>query len=508
VTPGSRWRDLPGKTFTIRIKCYRILSCARAAILLIAAGATAAPACAETLADAVAQAYQSNPTLLAQRAAVRETDETYVQARAGYEPTASVQASVTTEDDSLRNVVDGTRGVGAVQTSSTAITVTQPIYTGGRVARAVDAAEATVMAARETLRATEQTVLLNVVQAYMDVRRDQEALRVAHENVTLLERQLDEITARNRVGEVTRTDVAQTRERVSGARSQLAAAEAALGVSRAEYVQVIGGAPGDLAEPPALAALLPNAEEAAAQAAVVSNPVLRQADFTERASAAKLAEAKAQTRPTLALQGNLAWAGGSVGMGSPFERAGHDYSASAVVTFPITTGGMTSSQIRQAAEANAVDRIGIETARRQVLFQTTQAWRQLAGLEASVKEDQDQVDAARTAFEGSRQEGKLGLRSTLDVLIAEQDLYSAEVSLLGARHDAYVAASALLAAVGGLKAATLAPTVVHYDPAKNFTHVSRVPFWTPWEPAVAAVDRLAAPADPAPAGVAATPPSR
>jgi outer membrane protein len=467
-------------------------------------GAVAAAAAgigrAETLTDAITLAYQTNPTLQAERATVKEADEAYVQARAGYGPTAGVQASVTTEDTDRLDVANQTRGLGAVQTSSVAITLTQPIYTGGRVARAVQAAEAAVREARETLRGTEQTVLQSVIQAYVDVRRDQEDLATAHENVTILEHQLDEIMARFRVGEVTRTDVAQTRERVSGARSQLATAQSQLGVSRAAYIQAVGAAPGDLAEPPSLAPFLPKTAEEAARAALASNPSLRQADYAERASAARLAEARAETRPTLALQGSLAWAGGSVGLASPFARAGHDYSATAVATFPLSTGGLTSSQIRQAADANEVDRIGIESARRQALFQTAQSWRQLEGLKAAIVEDQEQVDSAKTAFEGSRQEGKLGLRSTLDVLIAEQDLYAAQISLSAARHDAYVASSALLAATGSLSAEALAPKVPRYDPVKNFDRVTRVPIWTPLEPVVAAVDRLGAPdIHPAPA---------
>jgi outer membrane protein len=464
------------------------LACGAAAIL------AAATARGETLTDAISQAYQTNPTLQAERATVREADETYVQAKAGYQPTASVQAYVTTEDNRQTDVVNGTRGVGPVQTSSVAINITQPIYTGGRVARAVEAAEAAVRAARETLRATEQSVLQSVIQVYMDVLRDHESLAIARENVALLERQLDEITARYKVGEITRTDVAQTRERISGAKAQLAATEASLGVSRAAYAEVVGAPPGDLAEPPSLAALLPKTADDAAKAALDRNPQLRQADFAERASAARLAEARAQTRPTLSLQGDLAWAGGSVGYASPFNRAGHDYAVSAVVSYPLTTGGVTSSQIRQAAEANAVDRIDIEGARRQALFQTMQSWRQLEGLKESVAANTDQVEAARIAFEGSRQEGKLGLRTTLDVLIAEQDLYSAQIALVAAQHDAYVASGALLAATGSLSAAALAPQVPRYDPVKNFDRVARTPFWTPWEPAVAAVDRLGAPA--------------
>jgi outer membrane protein len=476
---------------TIRLPLARALGAALVAAITAAQGVHA-----ETLADAIALAYQTNPTLQAQRATLRATDETYAQARSGYLPTASVQASVTTENDNEVSVLNSTQGVGAVQSSSATLTLTQPLYTGGRVARAIDAAEAGVRAGRELLRATEQTVLQNVVQVYVGVRTDQESLDIAKNSVGLLEHQLDEINARYKVGEITRTDVAQTRERVLSARSQLATAEATLAVDRAAYAQVVGQPPGDLEPEPSLDALLPATIDAAMDAAVKNNPQLLQAAYTERVSAARLAQAKAQTRPTLSLQGSLGYSGGSAGLATPFARIGHDFLASAVATVPIYTGGLTSSEIRQEAETNAADRIGIETARRQALFSVSQSWRQLAGLKENVAIDQEAVEAAKVAFEGSRQEGKVGLRSTIDVLIAEQDLYTTELSLATAVRDEYNAKTALLAAIGALRAQALASDVKGYDPLKHFDHIKGGPFWAAWEPAVAAADRVAEPGEP------------
>jgi outer membrane protein len=454
---------------------------------------------AESLADAIALAYQSNPTLQAQRATLRATDETYAQAKAGYGPTASLQAVVTTENNNEVSAVNSTQGVGAVQSSSFGLTISQPLYTGGRVAGAIDAAEAGVRAGREALRATEQTIIQNVVQVYVGVRHDQRALEIADDSVTLLQHQLDEINARFKVGEITRTDVAQTRERVLAARSLRATAEATLAVDRAAYAQVVGQSPGDLDPEPPLDDALPADLDKAFDAALRDNPQLLQAAYNERGSAARLAEAEAQTRPTLALQGSLGYAGGSAGITTPFARIGHDFLASAVVTIPIATGGLTTSLIRQAVETNAADRQGVETARRQALFSVSQSWRQLAGLRQNVSIEQETVEAAKTAFEGSRQEGKVGLRTTIDVLISEQDLYSAELGLADAERDKYIASAALLAATGALTAKSLAPKVTAYDPLAHFHRISATPFWAPWEPAVAAADRVGAPAErPAP----------
>ncbi|MGI8840016.1 MAG: TolC family outer membrane protein [Caulobacteraceae bacterium] len=473
---------------------------AMGAAALVGAGAAllGAPAArGETLGDAIALAYQSNPTLQAQRASQRALDETYVQAEAGYRPSANLQATLgyTSNDLSqFQNVVPSQQFPGQTETSGAVVTLTQPIYTGGRVSSQVSAAQASVLAGREALRQSEQDVLRNVIQAYVDVRRDQENQAIAQENVGLLKRQLDEAQARFEVGEITRTDVAQTQASVAAAQAQLSAAQAQLADSRASYAAVVGRNPGSLAPEPSLAKLLPASVEKAFDAAEHDNPQIRQADYTEQASAARVAAAKAQTRPTLAFQATLGYSGGSFGPASPFANYSHDVSATAVANFPLFTGGMTSSQIRQAAENNNIDRIGIEGTRRQVLLLVSQAWNQLLGARASLAANEVQVRAANIAFEGTRQEAQVGLRTTLDVLITEQNLSNAQLALVNARHDEYVAAAVLLAATGALIAENLVTGTPIYDPRANFDKVTPAYCWAPWTPALAAIDRLVAPA--------------
>jgi outer membrane protein len=206
---------------------------------------TAAGAHAENLGDAIGLAYQTNPTLQAQRASQRALDENYVQARAGFRPTAGISASVTHDDNS------SARSTGQTNSSSATLTVTQPVYTGGRVSSQVTAAEADILAGREALRRVEISVLQSVIQAYVDVRRDQQRLAISQENVTVLQRQLEESNARFNVGELTRTDVAQTQARLAAAQATLASAQAQLAISRANYDAVVGQNPGELApEPP------------------------------------------------------------------------------------------------------------------------------------------------------------------------------------------------------------------------------------------------------------------
>ena len=189
--------------------------------------AAAGGARGETLGDAMALAYQSNPTLQAQRATQRALDETYVQAMANLRPQITVTSTVSSESN---NEVGDTTGrlAGRTQLNSNSIQISQPLYTGGRIEADVSAAVAGVLAGRETLRAAEETTLQNVVQVYVDVRRDQESVEIARENVELLQRQLDESRSRFAVGDITRTDVAQTQTRVAAARAQLANAQAQL----------------------------------------------------------------------------------------------------------------------------------------------------------------------------------------------------------------------------------------------------------------------------------------
>ena len=459
--------------------------------------AGAAPALrAETLADAVALAYQTNPTLQGQRASLRATDETVVQAEAGYRPTATVQASVATDLNNyplFSPLPNQNSAAGQSQTSGATLTLTQPIYTGGRVSSEVSAARATVYAGREQLRAAEESVLQAVIQAYVDVRRGQESVAIVQEDVDLLARQLEEARLRFAAGEVTRTDVAQTEARTAAARSQLASAQAQLGDARASYAAVVGQNPAQLAPEPSLAKWLPATLEQAMATAERNSPQVRQSDFAEQASAARVAAAKSQTRPSLSLQANLGYFGGGYGRATPFANYSRNLSAEAVATFPLFTGGLTSSQVRQAAENNNVDRIAIESTRRQVLLNVSRAWNALLGSRASLVASQDQVRAANVAFEGAREEEQAGLRTTLDVLISEQDLGSAELSLVNARHDEYVAASSLLAAMGELYVGDLASGTPAYDPKTNFRRVTHAPGWVPWQPVVAGVDQLGAP---------------
>ncbi|WP_296547506.1 TolC family outer membrane protein, partial [Phenylobacterium sp.] len=402
-----------------------------AAVSLAALSLAPSAASAETLAEAIAMAYASNPTLQAQRAQLRALDENWYQARAGYRPTLSVSGRATWSE----TTIPGTRPLVDVENNSgsAVLSLTQPVYSGGRVASAVSAAEADSLSGREGLRRVEAQVLGQVIQSYVDVRRDQEALRIRQTNVAVLQRQLDESRARFEVGEITRTDVAQSEARLAAAVALLNSAQATLATSRASYEAVVGQAPGNLAPEPPIGSLLPASVEQAWDLAESGSPVVRAAEYAEQASRARIAGARAEQMPTVALQGQLGYSG----LASPLHTDAYSraLSGSAVVSIPIFSGGQTLSRIRAATERNTVDRLGVENARRTVRQTITQSWSALQAARSNIEATDKQVRAARIAAEGVVQEQRVGLRTTIDVLNAEQELRAAELAQVSARRD-------------------------------------------------------------------------
>ncbi|MDB5458249.1 MAG: type secretion outer membrane protein TolC family [Caulobacter sp.] len=463
---------------------------------------------AETLTDAITLAYQTNPTLQQQRASQRATDESVVQAKTAFRPTLNASADVTGQRTDYANdrFIDrngdglpdaGTSAVDHANASgsSASLALSQPLYTGGRASANLSAAEADVLSSREGLRGVEQSVLASVIQAYVDVRRDQERLRIAQDNVAVLQRQLDESQARFDVGEITRTDVAQSQARLAAAKATLSSTQGALAISRAAYAAVVGQNPTDLAAEPSLASLLPPSVEQAFEAADANNPQVQSARYAAQAAAARVALAKAATRPTVSARAGLGYAAGqSGGVGSQFDDYDRNLSGSVTASIPLFTGGLTSSQIRAARERENAARIAVEGAQRTVLQQVSNAWSTLLASRANLVSNEEQVRAARIAFEGVRQEQQVGLRTTLDVLNQEQELRNAEVALVVARHDEYVASAGVLQAMGSLNVATLAPGVERYDPKASYDRVTHSFGFVPWEPAVQAIDKIGAPA--------------
>jgi outer membrane protein len=455
---------------------------ASAALAAVLAGA-AAPAFAETLQEAIALAYRTNPTLLAQRANQRALDETVPQARAGLRPQIDVTGSAT------YSRVDQD-GVGVVETDTGGVSVglSQTLYSGGRIGHGIGAAEANVLAGRENLRAVEQQVLASVIQAYVDVQRDIEILNIRQQNLAVLRRQLDESNARFEVGEITRTDVAQSESRLAQSQADLANAQAQLSVSRAAYAAVVGQAPATLVEPPELPGV-PADFELALDTGLRDNPGIRAAQYSLQAAEQRVAAARAEYLPSARLTASY---GGSGDL-TDFDLADRTaFQAGASISIPLFTGGLNQSRVAQAREQANAAQIQIEGQRRTVLQDVSSAYAQVISTRASLTAGEEGVRAATVAAEGVRQEAQVGLRTTLDVLNQELELRSAQVGLISARRNAYVAKALLLTAMGKLEGANLDPALELYDPA---AHSNSVAFRgaLPWDPVIEAIDRIAAP---------------
>ncbi len=482
------------------LKGRAALSASRLAIAAAAAilSLQVRPAASETLAEAVALAYQSNPTIQSERAQLRALDESYVQARSGYEPTAELQVIGNYQntrpgkasEDAARAAAGGGVPVFNEQNQGEGqIVVQQNLYTGGRVSAEVRESEDRIRSGRAALRATEGNVILAVVQAYADVLRDKRSLGVRSESVKTLSDQLAEITARKRAGEVTLTDVGQAQAQLAAERALYASAQGQLQVSRINYATLVGRNPGELASAPELANQ-PQTVDQAFDAAEANNPDLLQAKWTEEQSHQAIVVARAADRPTITLEGTYGYSGAL----EPFNRVDYarNLTGQVVLTQPIFTGGLNGSLIRQAVEQNSSDRISIEFARRSVVQTVANAWNQRATAQANIIAQTEQVRAAQVAYTGERIEYRAGQRSTLDVLVAQETLRDAQLALIAAEHDAYVASASVLRAVGRLEVADMLTGAPLYDPSVHFREVEHLD-QTPLSHLAASLDRVGAP---------------
>jgi outer membrane protein len=450
------------------------------------------PVKAQTLAEAISLAYRDNPTLASSRYDLWATDEGLVQARAQFRPSAELD--VTTTDT---RTVDGrtTRSADPFQPrvlsrngDQAEILLTQPIYTGGRATAARESAQAAIRSGREVLRGAEGDLLLSVITAYTDVRRYHAALAVWQASVTELTALTKEIEARKVAGELTLTDVAQAEAQLSIARQQAVATEQALQMARADYATLVGRDPGELAEEPQLPDL-PHRVEDAFNIAEHRNPELARAVFTEQGSRASVAAAKAQGMPMLSLRGSAVISGQAI----PFHLRDQDqsYGGSLVLTVPLSAGGLVASQVRQAEDRNGSDRFKIEATRREVDHAVAITWNQMATAERQVLLQGEQRRFAETQLDGMVAEYRVGLRSTFDVLYAQQSLRDAEVALLGSQRDRYVGEAALLRQVGLLEVRAVIEGVQLHDPAKHLREVEHRNA-VPWESLLALLDKAGA----------------
>jgi outer membrane protein len=451
----------------------KLVTAAAVAVLLMAdMGPT--PALADTIEAALVRAYQSNPQLNAQRAQVRFTDENVPQALSGYRPKVSLTGSAGYQYGDT-NVTSGGSPTAIVRTEvhgtnaprSAGMTVTQTLYNGQVTANKTRVAESQVSGAREGLRVLEQAVLLSAATVYMDELRDAAIVEVQKSNVRVLDQTLKQTRDRFNVGEVTRTDVAQSEAQLAAGNTQLLAAEATLTTTKANFRRIIGNEPQALAPGSPVDRYLPGTLLAAVDLSLIENPNVTAAMYGIDVGYLQVKVNEGALLPTVSLQASATQSYEStLTIFRTFNAA-----AVAQLSVPVYQGGAEYSLIRQSKENLAQQRLALEQMRDQTRANTVTAWGQLVAGKAQVASAQAQVTASEIALNGVREEAKAGQRTTLDVLNAQQALVNARVALVTAQHDRVVASYAVLTSIGRLSPQVLNLNTTVYDPSVHYQQI-------------------------------------
>ena len=375
----------------------------------------------ETLREALLAAETSNPQIGVQRAQQGISQEQLRSARGAWHPNVEFTGSISTER------IDTTRefflNVGNQNIASAQLLAVQPLYAGGRINAGIREARAGIGATDAQLEAVQQDIYLQTVTAYVDVRQDREAIKIQESSVELLSEQFRAAQDRFEVGEITRTDVALAEARLEGARASLSAAQAQAEASQANYRNIVGFEPGDLAPPPPVSPL-PQSFDAALERALANSPDIRVTQFAEAAAEQRVATARSRLRPEL----NFVATAGVQETIDQFQDT--SVSAAAQARIPLYQGGIARSQVRSAKLEVAQARLNIEAQRRIVIAQVSQFWYAYSAALVGIEASERQVAAAQIAYEGGIEELAVGVRTTLDVLDQEQDLLEARLGLV------------------------------------------------------------------------------
>jgi outer membrane protein len=439
----------------------------------LVAALMAGTASADTLREALVSAYQTNPTLTAQRESLKATDATVAIAKAAGRPQISGTVGLNRNLSTSGVLNTGGRG----PTLSVGADLSVPVFNGGAVRNSVQAAKTRVEAGRATLRAVEGDVFTQAVSAYMNVIRDRAVVELNQNNVKVLETNLEATRDRFQIGDLTRTDVAQSEARLQLGRSQLATAQGQLTASEATYRQQIGHAPGQLAPPPPLPPL-PTTPEEAVRIALANNPDLIAISRQAMAAGYDVRVAEAGRLPTLAgvlsntYVNNLGGAGQNI-FGQANPSTGNQTQIGLQASVPLFQGGLPAARIRQAQAQQGQVLEQVVGTERAVVQAARAAFAAYDAAQKAIQSNTVAVQANELALEGARAEQSVGTRTVIEVLNAEQELLNSQVALVTAKRDAYVAGFQLLNAMGQAEAQDLGleggPL---YDPLGNYRHVA------------------------------------
>lgn len=448
---------------TGRILTVCLTVCSAAAVALTAASG----ARADSLLDTLAQAYSYSPQLDAERARLRATDEDVARANSGYRPDIRGSADIGHEHNETRPSLATN---GSNNPKGYAVQLVQPIFRGFQTTNAVNAAEASVRAGREILRNVEQQVLLDAVTAYGNVVRDQSIVRLRENNLNFLSTELRATRDRFAVGEVTKTDVSQAEARRALGQSELDLARANLNSSRAIYLQVVGTPPSNLRDANSSSRLLPKSLDEAVAIGTRENPLVVAALYTEQGAKFQVDQIRGELLPDVSVEATYTDRFNSSGTIDESETA----SIVGRMNVPIyANGGETHARVRQAKHTHLSRIQEIEQARAAAQSQVAQAWAQLTGFKAQQESDKAQIAANQTALNGVREEEKVGQRTLIEVLNAQQELLQAQVQLETTKRNVLVATYSVISAIGRLSVAEVGAASSVYDPEIHYQEVRR-----------------------------------
>lgn len=422
------------------------------AVALALFAGTAIPASAESLYAAMAKAYANNPDLNAARAGLRATDEGVALAKSGFRPVVGAESTLTSTNSQGRTT----------NTAVIGVSVSQMLYDGNQTRNNVRAAESAVFAGREQLRNTEIDILLATVEAYANVNRDNQIVAYRKQNIAFLQEQLAAARARFDVGESTRTDVSQAEAQLAGARALLTAAVAQAKTAAAVYAQIVGNVPSKMQAVPLPKKLLPSALDSAVALGLTQHPAIRSAEHGVDAAGFVVKSNEGALLPGVRVTGTLAETS-TTGAGS-FGTA----RVEAKITVPLYQGGAASARVRQSKEELGQRRIQVDSTRRAVEQAVIASWTQMEAASATIAANKAQLSAANLALNGVVEERRVGQRTTLDVLIAQQSVLSAKESLAQSERNAIVASYSVLGTTGGLTIERLGLAVERYKPEEHY----------------------------------------
>lgn len=405
-------------------------------------------ASAETIYQAMAKAYENNPDLNAARAGLRATDEGVALAKSGYRPVVAAESVLTsTTTNGFRN-----------NNANIGVSINQTLFDGFQTRNNVRAAEAQVFAGRENLRGTEIDILLATVQAYANLNRDRQIVTYRKQNIRFLQEQSSAARARFDVGESTRTDVSLADAELAGARASLSAAEAQAKSSAAVYAQIVGTMPRDLKAVALPRQLLPGSLDRAVAQGVSEHPTVQAALYGVDAAGYNVKSQEGTLLPGVTLRGAVSEADGGVSTAQVEAR----------VSVPLYQGGAASARVRQAKEQLGQQRILVDSARRSIEQAVISSWTQMEAAQATIQANRAQLSAANLALNGVVEERRVGQRTTLDVLNAQQSVLNAKEAIAQSERNAIVASFSVLASTGKLTVERLGLQVAHYRPAVHY----------------------------------------